>query len=70
MPQKEVQELINKLAYIGYCAEESDKQSIFLTIASVYSSPEFAKIVKNHVSDILDNKAKWDPLIVNKIPNV
>lgn len=62
------QEIINKLSYIGYYAEEQYKDSVFLTIAAMYRiDDEKALIVKEKVDSINKGECLWDPGIINLI---
>lgn len=70
MGMNDRQELITKLAKIGYEAAEPDKQSIFYAIAAVYGSDEFAQLVSKHVDDVISLKCSWDKSIIKNIPNV
>lgn len=64
------QELITKLAKIGYEAPADKKQSIFRAIAAVYSSDEFAILIDQYIDTVIKGEAQWDETLVNKISNV
>ena len=56
MTKTEHQELINKLAKIGYGADEEDKNAVFLAIAASYS-------LSHEKLDILNSMQKRWPTI-------
>jgi len=57
MTKEEHQELINKLARIGYHADGEDKDVVFLAIAASYSLPyEKLDILKHHVEEVSNNQ--------------
>lgn len=68
MTREERQLVINKLAFIGYYAQEQNKDSVFLTIAAMYSaSDENCKMIAEHVEDVVREKTTWNPEIINNI---
>lgn len=57
MTKEEHQELVNKLAMIGYHAEGKDKDAVFLAIAACYSLPyEKLDIIKQHAEEVANNQ--------------
>jgi hypothetical protein len=57
MTKVEHQELINKLAKIGYDADGGDKNAVFLAIAASYSLPyEKLDILKHHAEEVANNQ--------------
>ncbi len=61
MTKEERQLLINKLSFIGYYANQENKDSIFLSIAAVYSlSDDKVEIIKQHAEEVANNQTTWN----------
>ena len=68
MTREERQVVINKLAFIGYYTQEQNKDSVFLTIAAMYNtSEENCIVIGNHVEEVLNKNATWNPDIIHNI---
>lgn len=69
MNREERQVVINKLANIGYYTQNTeDKNTIFIVIAAMYNtSDENCIVIANHVDEVLNKNATWNPDILNCI---
>jgi len=62
------QAIINKLSRIGYYGSPEIKDSVFLTIAALYSvSEEDALKVDKHASEVLGEQATWNTNLFREI---
>lgn len=62
------QAIINKLSRIGYYGPAEIKDSVFLTIAALYSvSEEDALKVDKHASEVLSEQATWNTNLFREI---
>jgi len=65
MTKDDRQELINILSFIGYYAEQDLKDSVFLTIAAVYSlSDEKVEIIRQHAKEVANNQTPWNSELI------
>ena len=68
MTNKDRQVIINKLSQIGYYGPVEIKDSVFLTIAALYSvSEENALKVDKHATDVISKQALWNVKLFREI---
>ena len=61
MDKSKRQEVIDKLSRIGYYGSAEIKDSVFLTIAAMYSaSDEKIDLVDKHATQVLKEEATWN----------
>lgn len=61
MTLQERQKIINDLSHIGYYGGAEIKDSVFLTIAAMYSvSDDIARDIGKHVSEVISQKTSWN----------
>jgi len=65
MTKDDRQELINILSFIGYYADQDLKDSVFLTIAAVYSlSDKNVEIIRQHAKEVANNQTPWNSELI------
>jgi hypothetical protein len=68
MSKNDRQELINKLSFIGYYANQENKDTVFLAIAAVYYlSEKKIEILKQHAEEVANNRTTWDRELILEI---
>lgn len=68
MTKESRQVVIDKLARIGYYGSAEIKDSVFLTIAALYSaSDENIILVENHADQVLKQETSWNTNLFREI---